>query len=292
MGIIGILAQGFETAVRKVRLAVVLWLANFVFAVLLVAPVYFIFQKDFGHSLMGGKLLSGVDALWLGDLIYEYQNLGPVFLGWLLVVAVVWAAARIFLNGGVIGRLAAGHGPVTLSDFFENGAGYFWRLVRVFLISVVGNLLVFAVVGRLIGVPFRLWMKDASTQWTTLTASMLRLLVFLLLFSVVKLFFDYVRVVIVAEDLRGAVRTTLKNFGFVGRRFFRVWAIFLVVGILFLAVTAVYLVIGRALPRSGAGWGLVLFLWQQVYVFAAGWVGVLFFATEYHYWKTQQVIRD
>jgi hypothetical protein len=291
MSIFGILAQGFETAVRRAKLAVYLWLTHLVFGALLVAPLYFIFQKEFSRSLMGGKLLSGPEALWLGDFIFEYQNLGPVFLGWLLVIAVLYAVARIFLNGGVVGRLAAGHGPTTLRDFFESGAEYFWRLARVFLVSVLGYILVFAVAGSLLGLPFRPWMKNASTQWTTLIASALRLLAFLLLFSIVKLFFDYVKVILVAEDKRGALRTTLGSFGFVGRGFFKVWSIFLIAGMLFIAVTAVYLVVGRLLPRSGAIPALALFLWQQVYVFAAGWLGVLFFATEYHYWKAQQVIR-
>jgi hypothetical protein len=291
VGIIGILVQGFGTAIRKVRLAVYLWLANFVLGALLVAPLYFLFQKDLAHSLMGRKLFAGAGTLWMGDFVYRYQNLGPVFLGWSLVIAVVYLAVRIFLNGGVIGRMASGHVGVTLRDFFANGAEYFWRLARVFLITVVGYLLVFGVLGRLIRVPFGLWMKDASTQWTTLTASTLRLLVFLLILSVVKLFFDYVKVVLVAEERQGAVRATLGNFRFVGRRFFKVWAIFLIVGVLFLAVTAVYLVVGRLLSRTGAGWGAVLFLWQQAYVFAAGWVGVLFFATEYHVWRSQQIVR-
>jgi hypothetical protein len=291
VGIIGILAQGFGTAVRKVRLGVYLWAANLVLGGLLVAPIYFIFRKEFAHSLMGERLFAGVDVLWIGDLVYRYQGLGTVFLGWALVIAVVYLAVRIFLNGGVIGRLASGEARLTLRDFFANGAEYLWRLGRVFLITIVGYLLVFGVLGRLISVPFGLWMKDAATQWTTLTASMLRLLVFLLVLSVIKLFFDYVKIILVAEERRSAVGATLGGFRFVGRRFLKVWAIFLAVGVFFLAVTAVYLAVGRLLPKAGAGWGAVSFLWQQAYVFAAGWVGVLFFATEYHVWRSQQVVR-
>jgi hypothetical protein len=291
VGIFNILAQGFGTAARKVRLAFYLWLAHLALAVLLIAPAYFIFQKEFARSLMGGQLFSGVDVLWLGDLIYRYQSLGPVFLGWLLVTAAFYVVVRVFLNGGVIGRLTSGPGRVVLRDFFQNGAAYFWRLARVFLISVVGYLIVLGGLGRLVGIPFHAWTKNASTQWTILTASTLRLLVFLLLLSIVKMFFDYVKVILIAEDKRGAVRMTLKNFGFVGRRFLKVWGIFLMVGALFLALSAVYLLVGRLIPRAGGGWAAALFLWQQVYVFAAGWVAVLFFATEYHVWRTQQFTR-
>jgi hypothetical protein len=72
-----------------------------------------------------------------------------------------------------------------------------------------------------------------------LISSSLRLLVFLLLFSIVKMFFDYVKVALVADDSRKAVRATLRNFRFLGKRFFRAWALFVIVGLLFVFSTLV-----------------------------------------------------
>jgi hypothetical protein len=113
------------------------------------------------------------------------------------------------------------------------------------------------------------------------------LLVFLLLFSIVKMFFDYVKVALVADDSRQAVRTTLRNFGFLGRRFFRAWALFLIVGLLFVFSTLVYLAVAKILPKTGLG-PMLLFLWQQAYVLVRLWTGVLFFATEYHFLKAHR----
>ena len=130
--------------------------------------------------------------------------------------------------------------------------------------------------------PFRLWSKGASTQWTTIISSSLRLVVFLLLFSIVKMFFDYVKVSLVADDSRKAVRTTLRNFRFLGKHFFRAWALFLVVGLIFVLSTWVYLVVAKALPKAGLG-PVLLFIWQQAYFLVRLWTGVLCFATVYHF---------
>jgi hypothetical protein len=115
----------------------------------------------------------------------------------------------------------------------------------------------------------------------------LRLLVFLLLFSIVKMFFDYVKVALVADDSRKAFRATLRNFRFLGRRFFKAWALFLIVGLLFVLTTLVYLAVAKALPKAGLG-PVLLFLWQQAYFLVRLWTGVLFFATEYHFLKAHR----
>jgi hypothetical protein len=199
--------------------------------------------------------------------------------------SILFLVLLVFLNGGIIGRIAAAEGRFTLGGFFGDCGRYFGRLFRVFLISLVGYLLIFGILGRFVSLPFRIWSKGASTQWTTLASSSLRLLVLLLLFSIVKMFFDYVKVTLVMEDSRKTVRTTLRNFRFLGRRFFKAWALFLLVGLFFVISTIIYLLVAKALPKAGIG-PLLLFLWQQAYIAVRLWISILFFATEYAFLKS------
>ena len=174
-----------------------------------------------------------------------------------------------------------------LRDFFGDCGRYFGRFFRVFLLSLVAYFLVLGILGRFVSIPFRVWSKGASTQWTTLISSSLRLLVFLLLFSIVKMFFDYVKVSLVADDSRKAVGATLRNFGFLGRRFFKAWALFLIVGLLLVFSTLAYLVVAKTIPKTGLG-PVLLFIWQQAYFLVRLWTGILFFATEYHFLKAHR----
>jgi hypothetical protein len=60
------------------------------------------------------------------------------------------------------------------------------------------------------------------------------------------------------------------------------------VGFVFLAFSLLYLVVVRWIPGSGAGPLLILFLWQQAYMVARLGTAILFFATEYQFFRTQQ----
>jgi len=289
MGIFRIFGKGFVTSVKKGKMLVYLWLVNLLFSLLLVTPFYFLLQKDFSRSLMGERLVQGFDFLWLGDVIYKYQDFAPIFIGWMLGPAILFLLLQIFLNGGMIGRIVAGEEKVTISSFFGDCGKYFWRFLRVFLMSLVGYILVFGILGRMIGALRNAWTKNASTEWTYIIASFIRLFVFLLLFSVIKMFFDYVKVGLAAEESKKAVRGTLSNFAFLGKRFFKAWGLFLLVGLVFIALTLIYLAVARVLPKTGLIPMMIVFLWQQTYIFAKTWTAVLFFSTEYHFLKAHKI---
>ena len=287
MGIVKIFSQGLASTARKGKLIAFLWLVYFAFALFVVAPFHSLLQSHFSRSLLGEKLFGGVDMLWIGDLVYKYQELPPLIIGWLLGTSLLFLVLLAFLNGGVIGRIAAGEEKLTFRGFFGDCGRYFGRFFRVFLISLIGYVLVLGVLGRFVSIPFRVWSKGASTQWTTLISSSLHVVVLLLLFSIVRMFFDYVKVSLVTDDSRKAVRGTLRNFRFLGKRFFRAWALFIFVGLISVLSTGVYLVVAKALPKSGLG-PLLLFVWQQAYFLVSLWTGVLCFATEYHFLKAHR----
>jgi hypothetical protein len=291
MGVFKTFGQGFRTARQKGRMLIYLWLFYFLFSLIVIAPFYFVFQKEFSRSVLGEKLFQGADFLWLGDLIYRYQNLSSILVGWLAVPAIIFLLFHIFLNGGIIGRIAAGNEKVTLQGFCGDGGKYYWRFFRVFLLSLVGYAVIFGIIGRAVSAPFRLWTKNASNQWTTLIASSLRLLIFLLLFSIVKMFFDYIKIRLVAEDSKKTLRAFLLNFSFLGRRFFKAWALFLLVGLVFVAVSVIYQMVAGWLPKPGQSFSGFFFLWQQLFILVKLWTTVLFFSTEYHFWMSHQPVK-
>ena len=47
----------------------------------------------------------------------------------------------------------------------------------------------------------------------------------------------------------------------------------------------IYLVISQILPSMGSLW-IVLFIWQQIYILSKMWTRVLFFSTEYHFYRS------
>ncbi|GAH41972.1 unnamed protein product, partial [marine sediment metagenome] len=91
MVILRVFEQGFQTANRRLRMTVYLWLINFIFSVLIVTPIYFLINREYSRSLAAEQMTGGMDLLWLGDIIYKYQDIFPALVGWFLIPGILFA---------------------------------------------------------------------------------------------------------------------------------------------------------------------------------------------------------
>jgi len=284
MKIIKIFEKGFQATNKRLKMVVYLWLINFIFSVLIVTPAYFLIKKDLSGSLMADQILKGAELLWLGDIIYKYQDLLPALVGWFLIPVIFFMMLYIFLYGGIIGRIVAQDEKINLTSFLSDCSKYFFPFLRVFLISLVAYLVVFGGIHNLISALFNLWKKSASTEWPLILASILEFLILVLLFSIVRMFFDYVRVRLVVEKSKKTIRATLLNISFIGKKFFRAWCLYLLVGLITAIFGIIYLAVYQLLPKIGILL-IVGFIWQQMYVLSRMWTKILFYCTEYHFFN-------
>jgi len=282
MNIFSLLILGFNTANKKARMAIYLWFVNFLFSLMIISPFYFLINKEFSRSLMGDTLAEGLDLIGLGDIILKYKDIPGVLGGWLLIPGIIFLFLYIFLNGGLIGRIVDQREITDMRNFFADCSQYFFRFFRVFLISLIGYAVVIGIIYRLISSLFKLWTKNASTEWPLIISSNLKFLILILLFFATRMFFDYVRIRLVVEDSKRTIITTILNFSFIGKRFFKAWFLYLLVGIIGLIFGLIYVGISRILPSSGF-LVFAVFTWQQIYILSRMWIKILFFSTEYHF---------
>jgi len=287
MRILKIIEKGFQTTNKRLKMVVYLWLINFVFSVLIVTPVYFLIKKDLSGSLMSDQILKGSELIWLGDIIYKYQDILPALVGWFLIPGIFFMMLYIFLYGGIIGRIVAQDEKINLTSFLSDCSKYFFPFLRIFLISLAAYLVVLGGIHSIISALFNLWKKSASTEWPLILASILEFLILVLLFSIVRMFFDYVRVRLVVEKSKKAIRATLLNISFIGKRFFRAWFLYLLVGLITAVFGVIYLALYQPLPKIGILL-IVGFIWQQMYVLSRMWTKILFYSTEYHFLNLHQ----
>jgi hypothetical protein len=194
---------------------------------------------------------------------------------------VLFLLLHIFLNGGVLGGIVYGEEKIDLSRFFSFCGRYFSRFFRVFLISLVGYVLVLGGVYQILAAPFNLWKRNASSEWGVIISSNLKFMILILLLSIIRMFFDYVKIRLVVEDSQKAIRATMLNLSFLRKRFWRAWALYLLVGSAVILLGIIYLAVYQNLPKMGFML-LLAFVWQQIYIFSKMWTKVLFFSTEYH----------
>jgi len=286
MSILKLFGKGFQTASKKSRLLVYLWLVNILFALIIIVPFYFLVQGDFENSF-SGESLSTFSPLWLGDIIYKYQNVFPAVVGGLLIPGLLFVLLYVFLNGGIIGRIAAAEEKINLAGFFSDCGKYFWRFVRVSLMSLVGYVVVLGILMKIVSIPFEAWIKNASGDWSNIIAQNLKFLITILLLSVVQMFFDYVRISLVLEASTKTLRASSSTLSFLAGRFFKAWPLYLLVDVFLAAGSILLWVLGNQIPK-GIGGLVVLFFWIQIVIVFRLWVKLVFFTTEYHFYRAHK----
>lgn len=280
MSIFTLFIRGLKLAFSKRLTALRLWTVHFIFSLLVVAPLAFAIHGQLAHSLSGAAVLKKLDVLWLTDFSIRYQQAAPLFLGLMLGAMLVFAVLTVFLNGGIIGALNRPGAGTTLADFFHDGGLYFWRFFRIFLLSLPVYLAILGMLYRPLAGLLNSLSRRAATEWPALFAGSLRLLALILLLGLVSMFFDYVKIGLAMSGRRGVLKETWRTLKFVGRRFFRAWALYLLAGLAFVALTFIYLEVARVLPKGTPLWVFLAFLWQQLYIIGRQFSRILFYATE------------
>ena len=285
MGVFKAIANGLGTTVRKPLVLAVLYAVNVVFAAAAAVPFLAIAQTELGHSLLGSSVRPA-DLTWLGETALKYGDALPALLAGLLVAAALYLALQVFLNGGVFGRLLDREGKATLAAFTGDCGRYFGRFARIFLVSLVFLFLTFGIVLELVSALIGPAMKSAPTEWLPLILSNAHFLIALLLLSVVHMVVDYTRIAVVADDERRVLKALRHALIFLKRRFFRAWALYLlIVG----ATLAGTVVLSAALgPLGGPGPAPVVaaFAVMQIYILFRLLVRMLFVAAQAEFYRS------
>lgn len=284
MSVIRSIGAGIGGTFRKRRLLLYLWAVNIVFALAVSAAPLVLIQKELGHSLLGSSI--GVfDIPWLGEMVLKYQEALPALAAGLAVPALLFILLYVFLNGGILGRLLDREGPVTLAAFLSDCGRYAGRFFRLFLMSLVFYAVLFGGLLSLVSAGLKPWLEGARTEWPLLILSNLRFLVGLLLLSIVHMVFDYARIVIVADEERRAFRALRLALGFLKKRFFRAWALYLLIFLAFLAGTALDLVVSGRLAGPSTLAVILGLVWAQVMVVFQIWSKVLYFSAQSEFYR-------
>jgi len=279
MGIFGTFGQGVRETIRLGRAVFILWVANMFFALLAVLPLAFLINRELAPSFWG-KDVRGFDFLWLGEAAYKFRTLPPVIAGWLLGAAGLFFVVSIFLNGGVVGRLAAGE-RVTPAGFFGDCGRFFWRFVRLFLLSLPFYFVVLVFFSRLLAAALKPVTDNAATEWTYIIVSNFQFLVVLLVFSIVQMLFDYTKIRLAVDDSRQVLRSFGRTIGFILRNFGRTWGTYLLVSVFFGLGFVVFLKVLNLIPASGLLPAALGFLWSQGFILFRLWTRVQYFATAF-----------
>lgn len=285
MGIFKLLSNGIANTNRKYKIVVILWALNFLFALMVVFPIFSWLDANLSRSLMGDKMLQGFNMMWMGDTAYKLKDSMSFIGSYFMIPLFGYLLFHIFLNGGIVGRILDPGAKITARDFFRDCGAYFGRFFRLFLLSIPIYAIFLGIGTGIIGGILDAITKNAASRWPLIIAGNIRFVFMFLFFSIANMFLDYTKIRIVATGNRKVLKEALFTLKFLIGRFFKALGLYWMIGLIFIVFTLVYLEIARVVPENSGFLVLIMFLLHQVYMFGRSWLKVNFFASQAELYK-------
>lgn len=278
-----IIVLGSRSVFHNSVLVLLIWVFNALSAIVLTVPILNILMDNLGRSLLSDKLALQFDYMWF----VQFQNIYKINFDQLplsiYTVVGIYTMLQTFFLGGMISIF---HTPEKnhIVDFFYGGVKYFFRFLKVTLVSLVFYVFAFVSIdylGQLIHLVFR----NSENIRLEFVFFGLRYVLLVFFIGVVSIISDYSKVALAVND-RTKILTEMYNaIKFIKRNFTVVFISFLIVSVIGAVGVAVYNILGKTIPRTPYYMLLLSFLLQQMLIIFRLLVRMLFSATEVYLFK-------
>ena len=247
-----------------------LWLIygiTLILALLVALPFYNTVKVEDQNSLAFLNLLNGFDYTVFSDFMHRSGNaISPlVSVGrWL---GALYLFLSIFFAGGILLRFSQPNPPFNVGMFWQGCSHYVGRFLRLFgvtLIFVIVGAGLWLVVGSLVAVSLNHSLSERGQFWIGL--------VFFILFALTAAFLlcvgDYAKVIMFQEDEQNAFRAYGQAGRFVRQHIARTFGLYCLLILIGTGLLGVYFLIDDMILMSNWLTIFVMFLVQQVLIFA------------------------
>ena len=304
MSAVRALFGGLGKVLASPSLVLWLWIVNLVVALPFAALMASSLRESIGESLVHEKLRRGFDMGWYGEFIAEAKGIEQTFTpsivgagaffdnieAWfngklfeltpgLVGIGMIYALVWTLFLGGIFHRFSAGAGLFRLGEFFQQGGAFFFRYLRLALVSAVLYYGVYQ---------FAAWLfsKIAETSRdVTIEENVFAyvvagsvLVVFMLTF--VNMVFDYAKIATYRENRRSMLVATLTGFGFVLSNLGRTLTLYYGLGAVGIALLLLYQSIAPGVSQATTVSVAFAFLVSQAYLVAKLALRLTFYASQ------------
>jgi hypothetical protein len=244
----GIVAAGFSLLWRQQGILWWVFVVNFVCGALGTIPALLTLRRALAHSLAGQPLSKGFDVGMFVELL-RLPNISLMHASTTsYIFAFVFFLFMLFVSGGILETYHLDR-KLTTGDFFAASGAYFWRFVRLMLLSLIPFIVVSMVYQGLMKVSDSVGDRAIADQ-VGIFLFWFAIVVFLLLALMVRLWFDIAQVRAVAQNERGMWRNTWKAFRITFRAFPSLFRMYFCITFFAWATLIVGLVIWVKLPPT------------------------------------------
>lgn len=244
----GALAAGFGLLWRRQTILWWVFAVNFLCAAFATLPALLLLSRSIGHSLAAQKLSNGFDL----GIFVELFRLPAVSLqrpaATSYLLALLFLLFMMFVSGGILETYRQDR-RLTTSEFFAASGLFFWRFVRLALLSIVPFVIVSMIYQGLSKAAEKIGDRAIADQ-VGIFLGWAAIIVFLLLALSVRLWFDIAKIRAVAQNERGMWRNTWRSWRMVWHGFGSLFGMYVAISLLAWVVTLLGLVIWAHLPPT------------------------------------------
>ncbi len=252
----GVVAAGFSLLWRRQGILWWVFVVNFVCGALGTIPALLALHRALAHSLAGQPLSKGFDV----GMFVELVRLPNVRLMSTYTASYIFAFLfllfMLFVSGGILETYRQDR-KLTTGDFFAASGAFFWRFVRLMLLSLIPFFVVSMIYQGLDKLSDTVGDRAIADQ-VGIYLLWFAVVVFLLLALIVRLWFDIAQVRAVAQNERGMWRNTWKAFGITFRALPSLFWMYFRISLFAWLTLVVGLVIWAELPPTATPVSFVL----------------------------------
>jgi len=268
------------------RLMFILWVINFVTAVLVSVPFYFIVESFAGYSLMGKELNGGISLLFITELINNHgHSIGTVIIS-ILLTGIFYIAACIFMNGGAISLLVNNEKYKIIRKFFSAGGAFLGRFFRLFLFSLFMYVFIcYFLIHKWIMSPLiKKTAMNVPGDASLVNMQIFEIILLILAFGFIAMIFDYAKIRTASEDEKSMIFSLLNSIVFVFRYFPQTVVLYMLISVEAIILTVLFFLFSTKLDFFQSI--VALFILQQVFMFSRMWIKLNYFSGQLDLYRT------
>ena len=259
--------MGWKKVWENKRMWILLYLLNFVFALLSAGPFSDFLKKTVGETLATSQMLDGFDYTFISDFMREYGEGFSVILNLSLGIVLLYFFFSVFWMGGILSILKNKNTKFQVQFFLQSSAYFFWRLVRLtfyFILIQVAIFGSFAFVLIKMGIsPF-----EVESEVKIISTMKFMLPIYLLIATVFFMIQDYAKVHIIHHRTGLITQPIREAFRFVYKNFKKCFGLYLLNLLTFLVFFGAYWLVSNCFNSNTDSTIVLLFFIGQAFVFA------------------------
>jgi hypothetical protein len=273
---------GFSAASKSFRMITLIYLSYLFIALLVAVPFFGLFQSVAGNRMLPDDLLKGFDATALRELLSGGGKVFSYYIQAFWPWVFVFLLLQVYLNGGILAWISNPRGKFSGALFHRSGRKYFWRFLKLTLYFAIIHL----IIALIVYLPYALitGSKTGLTDEQIIRPLIVCVSVHLVILVFIFLLADFTKARIFEQDSSKVFKSIFKCLKITIKRFFPFYFLGLLLGILPVLLFVGFYLIRSALVVDSTGLIIIIFVLQQIMVYARVFLRTWRLAGTYHYY--------